>query len=211
MIRPTLGARLRKLREKHDVNLRDLGEATGVDHSLIAKYENGRRTLSEETFEHLRAGIEDAQKLAQYKSNQKNAAKKVLLAMAPKRGALHDALMPDAPRGALHESLGLPDSALGRAVATYQPRAAISPELVSAIVNYVGALQDGNEALAEMLVKSREDQARKLAALENLESVSDPIVSELIESFRREIEEKDQLIQAMNSELEKERSAGKVK
>jgi len=53
-----LGPRLRKLREKHEVNLRDLAEVCGVDFSLISKYENGRRDLSEDTFWQLRDGID---------------------------------------------------------------------------------------------------------------------------------------------------------
>lgn len=53
-----LGPRLRKLRKKHGVTLRDLADACGIYFTLINKYENEERELSEETFWQLREGID---------------------------------------------------------------------------------------------------------------------------------------------------------
>ncbi len=52
------GSRLRRLREKHGVNMRDLAGVCGIDFSLISRYENGQRGLSEEIFWQLRDGID---------------------------------------------------------------------------------------------------------------------------------------------------------
>ncbi len=46
----------------------------------------------------------------------------------------------------------------------------------------------------EKTFKQAIERKRQLLALENLKSIDDPIISEIIESFRREIEEKDAIL-----------------
>jgi transcriptional regulator with XRE-family HTH domain len=55
----------------------------------------------------------------------------------------------------------------------------------------------------EKLREHRIERKRQLAALENLQSIDDPIISELIESFRREIAEKDKQLEEMSRTLVK--------
>jgi transcriptional regulator with XRE-family HTH domain len=53
----TRGRRLRMLREKLNVSLRELAEVCGVDFSLISMYENGQRRLTSERCDQLSNGI----------------------------------------------------------------------------------------------------------------------------------------------------------
>lgn len=61
-----------------------------------------------------------------------------------------------------------------------------------------------NKRTEEKLREQETERKRQLAALEKLQSrVDDPIISELIESFRREIAEKDKQLEEMNRALVK--------
>jgi len=58
--------------------------------------------------------------------------------------------------------------------------------------------------ITECAAKAEAERKRQLAALENLQSIDDPIISELIESFRRELSEKDKQIEALSRTLERQ-------
>jgi transcriptional regulator with XRE-family HTH domain len=238
MAKPTPGTRLRKLREKFGINLRDLSDATGIDFSLINKYENGRRNLSEENFGHLLEGIAQVR--------VKKWAERMLAVQTP---AEHDALsaeMTDAersavwgyieakyralakrvPPGSLHAALGVTDEApvisenpekhLAQGY-IYRPNKNSPNYWVAFVLDgrvcYQGtadtasrdeALSFLQKKVAEFSANAEAERKRQLAALENLQSVDDPIISELIESFRREIAEKDKQLEAFSRALEKQ-------
>lgn len=64
-----------------------------------------------------------------------------------------------------------------------------------------------NESIEQLIAGASEDSTRKLAALENLRSIDDPIISELIESLRKDIAFKKELVELLTRSLAEARPA----
>lgn len=286
------GPKLRMLREKAQVNMRDLARVCGIDFSQVSRYESGDVSLSPQRYCDLLDGIE---KIKQEKERRAHV-QAIADELVPKRGSLHAALgMPLAPEeqellthviasrvyrpensgiywvrfsvnGRTYEESAATEShseaidflrkrikdelrerreqELREARAKQEQRkrrVAALDELGMNLEKYTPSFyiyrpedsqnywikfslnghtyqenantESRDEAArflmrraADKFIELREQEARQLAVLENLESVDGPIISELIESFRREIAEKDALLEEMSRALEK--SAG---
>lgn len=64
-----------------------------------------------------------------------------------------------------------------------------------------------NESIEKLIASASEDSTRKLSALENLRSIDDPIISELIESLRKDIAFKKELVELLTRSLAEARPA----
>jgi transcriptional regulator with XRE-family HTH domain len=181
------GPRLRKLREKHGVTLRDLAEVCGIDFTLINKYENGHRDLSEETFWQLRDGIDKVREREEEEKRDRQA-----LAQLFEQGQIDRDT-----RAALINRFFADPSFRSVYVDEYHKFGALHPDR--------HLTREQAEAIRARAGERMERNARWIESLEKAQSqVNDPVLSEIILSFRNEIAE----LEERNAELRRRIAEG---
>ncbi len=205
------GQKLRALRDRAAVNLRELAQLCGIDFSLIGKYENGTVPLSSGRYCELLDGIEKIKREREIEARRQafvDTFSPVAAELLPIAQALEDAGQESSLTSTeMVHALGMLQ--LARAHGAYLP-----PWEPSNLARALGPPNPTYVAIANNLAGKRKqpvdpehqskdaERKRQLAALENL-GIDAPIISELIESFRREIAEKDELLQSFSRALEK--------
>jgi transcriptional regulator with XRE-family HTH domain len=173
-----LSSRLRKVREKHDVSLRELGQATGIDFSLIAKYENDQREISEETYWQLRDGIG---KILAHREREK-LDREALAELFEKSET--KPLDPEARRALVNRFFTEPEFRTFY-VEEYEKFYASHPDTPHLTPQQVDEIR-----------RRANKRMQQLAALDEFQSkVHDPALSEIIASFRRDADRLEELEQ----------------
>jgi len=203
----------RKFLEEYDITLAEFGGYAGLSKGMLSLFMSGKRDLSREAWVRVVVATRDLPKLQTEIARRKaeDGAKRAA-GTAAKLGV---------PRGALHAALGAPLAPEKQELVSH-----VSASRIYRLENsqnywvkffvsgrtYLESAETESHSEAidflwkrieEELRESREQQKRQLAALENLTSIDDPVISELIESFRRELGEKDKQIEEMNRALVK--------
>ncbi len=173
-----LGSRLRKVREKHGINMRELAEVCGIAFPTISRYENGEREISEETYWHLRDGI--GKILAR---REREKLDREALAELFEKGETKP-LDPEARRALVNRFFTEPEFPALYAE-EYEKFYASRPNV-----------RHLTREEAEEIRKRANERMKQLAMLEEAQSrVNDPALSEIIASFRRDVDRLEELEQ----------------
>lgn len=201
----------RKFLEEYDITLAEFGGYAGLSKGMLSLFMNGKRDLSREAWVRVVVATQNLPKLQTEIARRKaeDGAKR----------AAGTAARLGVARGALHAALGVPDSNLAKALnekelERREQELEQSKQELAAIEAAGEKIQRGDvkfsqtadgtwHALVAVSSSETDRKRRQLAALENLQSIDDPIISELIESFRREVAEKDKQLEALSGTVEK--------
>jgi len=184
------GKLLRVFRKRYKITLTELGKIAGLSQPMLSQFERGDHGLSPRAYGRLCAAMG---KLLREDEQRRTEERVKASEIAAKLGVGNQ----------LANLAGL----AGLGGSDWKPPAtvAVAGGYEEAFALCVPRLQALQEIFREEAERKRERQ-RQLAELEvfkNARNIDDPIISELIESFRREIEEKDKVIEKISRELEK--------
>jgi len=208
---------LRQFLKEYDITLAEFGTHAGLSKGMLSMFVSGNRGLSPEAWTRVLVAMgnlvseDNAKRQGEIAKRQAEEGADRAAGTAAKLGV---------PRGALHNALSGPppteqEMEEFRAIlAVYRPensrgywvRFFVNGRIYeeSADTESHGEAVDFVEKrVEEKLRESREQRKRQLVALENL-GIDAPIITELIESFRREIAEKDEKFEALSRTLEKQ-------
>jgi transcriptional regulator with XRE-family HTH domain len=200
---------LRSARESAKLSQLELSRLADVPQPNLNRIEDGKQGFTARTFLRLYNAIEK-----RLSANHREARRsEKLMQLSQKYGPLPQrelmALLrkeEKAKRAEAAEKSRKQFEAIGNLnpLAQYAPLTAIQE---MNLARYVGIQADAvndffRRALAETQ-KQEADRRRQLAALEAARQIDDPIIQEIVESFRREIEEKDKVIEDISRELAK--------